>query len=121
VCSSPGEFVLHLVDSNDCGYSDTIRVRYGCADRAWLPSAFTPDGDGLNDFFRASGNTIQEGLLRVFSSTNEEIFRAAHPAGWDGTYKGKPCQAGVYLYIFTYKTGQSDATNQLGGTVTLLR
>ncbi|MVT09397.1 Ig-like domain-containing protein [Chitinophaga tropicalis] len=64
----------------------------------FIPNAFTPNGDGLNDYFRPEGTTISSILLRVFNQWGEMIYQTSDLKGWDGTYKGKMQPSGVYTY-----------------------
>ncbi len=66
----------------------------------WVPNAFTPNGDGDNDFFSAYGTTIKKGLLRVYNQWGQLIFETADiKKGWDGKFKGVPQPVGVYAYV----------------------
>lgn len=66
----------------------------------YIPNSFTPNGDGLNDIFRAYGNIIQEQSIMVFNQWGEKVFHSRDRAyGWDGNYKGKPQPSGVYMVV----------------------
>lgn len=98
----------------------TTVSQYGCIDSAeaivkvtpnifvYIPNAFTPNGDGLNDEFMAStyGMDNLEFTMRIFSRSGEQLFftRQQH-VGWDGTFKGNIVPAGVYVYSIDYGNG----------------
>jgi|GEM_PF-1960389 len=90
---------------NKCGTaSDTINVRQIFCD-IWLPNAFTPDGDGLNDQYRILGNIGRmEGVtFSIFNRWGERIFTTHDKyQGWDGHYKGVYAQLGTYVYMLEY-------------------
>jgi gliding motility-associated-like protein len=106
---------------------------YGCLDSAsltismgtmtqFVPSAFTPNGDGLNDVFRIVNTTFQKLVdFRVFNRWGQQVFQTSNrEMGWDGTFNGVPQDMGVYSYEITI--GLVDGTNKTyKGTVTLIR
>jgi len=88
----------------------------------FIPSAFTPNGDGLNDRFRISvydNYTVNKFL--IYNRWGAVIFKSNNPGdGWDGTYKGYPQQIGSYIYYLEMK----DPDNKIiikQGTISLLR
>ena len=74
--------------------------------KIYIPSAFSPNGDGLNDRFSIyGGNGIREiEYLQIFNRWGALVFERkefppnAEPLGWDGTFKGEPASSGVYIY-----------------------
>ncbi len=107
---------------------------YGCLDSASIivntnknipegvPTAFTPNGDGVNDVFMPSGLTFQNMVeFRVFNRWGQEVFLSNDPRkGWDGTYHGTRQDMGVYSWIIVL--GRPDGTNRVyKGDVTLIR
>ncbi len=107
---------------NKCGTgSDTIEVRQIFCD-IWVPNAFTPNGDGVNDVFRVLGNIGRlEGFgLSVYNRWGERVFHTQDKyAGWDGFYKGIPGQLGTYVYLLQYSIGGTPYQEQ--GSFHLLR
>jgi gliding motility-associated-like protein len=64
-----------------------------------FPSAFTPDGNTLNDEFKVIGRYINQYELKIFNRWGEMLFITQNPEeGWDGRYRGKPLPQGSYLY-----------------------
>jgi gliding motility-associated-like protein len=87
----------------------------------YVPNAFTPNGDGLNDFFGAKGEGITDFEMLIFNRWGELIFESHDiKKTWDGTYKGESCQEGVFAYTIT---AQGEKTKEIrkGGTVTLVK
>lgn len=68
--------------------------------KLWIPNAFTPDGDGLNDYFEIVSSGIVEFELLISSSWGHKIYRmtSIDDPPWDGTYKGNPVQQDRYIY-----------------------
>ncbi|MEX2588616.1 MAG: gliding motility-associated C-terminal domain-containing protein, partial [Chitinophagales bacterium] len=66
----------------------------------FVPNAFTPNGDGINDLFKVYGTRIESMRLQIFNRWGEMIFETNEiDKGWDGTYKGEKLPAGLYVYI----------------------
>ena len=85
----------------------------------FIPDAFTPNGDGINDSFGIKGEGIQNMTLRIFNRWGEEVFETSNPKQqWDGNYKDKPAESGVYVYQLV-SSGKSSETKT--GSVTLIR
>lgn len=68
--------------------------------KLWIPNAFTPDGDGLNDFFEIVSSGVVEFEMVISSSWGHRIYRmtSIDDPPWDGTYKGNPVQQDRYIY-----------------------
>ncbi|MFC2100629.1 gliding motility-associated C-terminal domain-containing protein [Bacteroidota bacterium] len=69
----------------------------------FVPSAFTPDGDGLNDVFKPVGTNVIEFSMKIISRTGFVVFESNDlNNGWDGRIKGNYGPTGVYLYQIRY-------------------
>lgn len=65
----------------------------------YYPSAFTPDGNGVNETFSVRGRFIIEYRLQIFNRWGEMVYATESPEeGWDGTYNSKPQQEGTYIF-----------------------
>ncbi|MBS1521190.1 MAG: gliding motility-associated C-terminal domain-containing protein [Bacteroidetes bacterium] len=84
-----------------------------------IPNAFTPNGDGINDYWSLKGmENNPNSLVQVFTRYGQKVFESKgyeHP--FDGTYGGKELPTGVYYYIINLGTN----CNILSGNVTLIR
>jgi gliding motility-associated-like protein len=91
--------------SNICGSkSDTIHVAYDLCD-IWFPSAFTPNGDGLNDIIRVRGslNEFKDFSLTIFNRWGQKVFHTTDIySGWDGRFNGINQEPGTYFYMIFY-------------------
>jgi len=87
----------------------------------FAPSAFTPNGDNLNDLFTPIGTYISEYKLIIFNRWGEILFETTEcMAPWNGIYKGENCMEGVYKYLI-YAKGADNKKYTLKGDVTLLK
>ncbi|MCC6371628.1 MAG: gliding motility-associated C-terminal domain-containing protein [Bacteroidia bacterium] len=72
-----------------------------------IPNAFSPNGDGNNDWFKPLGSAayVTDYQLTIWNRWGQEVFRSTDPtgAGWDGNYNGQQALTGVYAYVITYK------------------
>ncbi len=121
-----GEYELVLVASNNEGCSNTVARTVTVQDTPGLfvPNAFTPDADGINDLFTvAPGTVVREGLLLIFDRWGQELFTSADLAnGWDGTAGGTPVPDGIYAYLLRAPDPCTPSKQlELRGHVTLLR
>ena len=65
----------------------------------YIPNAFTPNGDGINDTFGVKGQGITNYRLLVFNRWGEVIFESTEvKKQWDGRYAGKQVEQGTYVY-----------------------
>jgi gliding motility-associated-like protein len=93
----------------------------------FIPNAFSPDNDGLNDIFMAyaTSDYIQKFHMLIFDRWGGQIFESNDiMLGWDGTKHGTPLPGGMYTYKITYIIYPSlgDYTEQVRfGTVMLVR
>ena len=71
-----------------------------------FPNAFSPNGDGMNDIYRAKTDyqSIVEFKAVIYNRWGQKLYEWSNPAGgWDGTYKGNPVKQGVYYVQVTAK------------------
>ena len=85
----------------------------------FIPSAFTPNNDGINDDFGVKGEGIQNYQMLIYNRWGEVIYSSTNPKEhWDGNYNNAPVENGVYVYeVFAKGFGKRPKT----GSVTLLR
>ena len=87
-----------------------------------MPTAFTPDSDGVNDQFGAKGINVKDFHLEVFNRWGEKIFESTDiNTHWDGTYQGSHAQQGSYVYNLTAYDLETEESISSAGTVALLR
>lgn len=138
-----GTYDFTITDQNNCTYSDRVQIEppgaeqalaNGCpslsaADELYIPNAFSPNNDGKNDDFRIYPKSDFSGLIlscRIFDRWGNQLFEAQNfqagnqNIGWDGTYRGRPMSAGVYIYQLEVETA-AGRIQVLSGSITLLR
>jgi len=99
-------YTVKVTTAFGCMATDTISIKAFCENvQAFVPNAFTPDGDGINDILMVRGSGIaQVKSFRIFNRWGEVVFERANfspnnPAyGWDGRVKGVVGQPDVYVY-----------------------
>ncbi|MCH2045550.1 MAG: PKD domain-containing protein, partial [Saprospiraceae bacterium] len=96
-------YYLTLSDDFGCARSDSIRIKVNdviCeAPYIFVPNAFTPNGDGLNDGVYVRGNVIQEFYFVIYDRWGEKVFETTNQADyWDGTFRGRKLNPDVYGY-----------------------
>ena len=123
VIDKPGVYTLTVKDNNNCIGKDTIMVvQKNCLTGVMIPTGFTPNGDQLNDIFRARVFGVVESFnLQVFDRWGNLVFKSSDPQqGWNGTIKGLQAGSGVFVWQCTYKL-QGEKQGFQKGTVTLIR
>lgn len=118
--TSAGTYSIQ-VTGNSCITSDSVMVQWGDCD-AFVPTAFTPNNDGINDYFGvASGFATNDFHMQVFDRWGNTVFVSANNTlKWDGTQKGKPMPNGAYSWYISYTDTKSHKIF-LQGTVMLIR
>ncbi len=87
----------------------------------YIPSAFTPNEDGVNETFFGTGESIRKYNMKISDRWGQLLFESNDPDfHWDGTFKGKQVEAGVYVYEFLLQD-EFGHSHQYAGRVTLLR
>lgn len=84
-----------------CESFDTINIQVYQAPEIYLPNAFSPNNDGLNDLYLGTLIGIREfKYLKIFNRYGQEVFSTPDPMkGWDGTWKGKKVSSGTYVVM----------------------
>lgn len=122
------QYILTAWHPFGCSISDTILVEVLEPVKVFIPTAFSPNNDGVNDQLTifAGVEVVEIRSFRVFDRWGNMVFDApassgSDQSGWDGTtLNGQPATAGVYLY-FTEYVGQNGLAEVLKGEITLLR
>jgi gliding motility-associated-like protein len=128
VYGDTGTFTAQLVVTSNYGCKDSI-VRYIRVDdefALYVPNAFSPNTDGVNDFFKAYGTGIDNTTfnLWVYDRWGNEVWYAWDiNDGWDGRFRGKSddiVQEDVYVWLIKVRTLKGQK-KKLSGTVTLIK
>jgi gliding motility-associated-like protein len=94
----------------------------GCLDGdVFIPNTFTPNGDGQNDVLFVRGLKVSEVYFAVYNRWGEAVFETKDKTvGWDGVYKGRPADVGVFGWYLKVKCLNGEETFKKGN-VTLIR
>jgi gliding motility-associated-like protein len=118
-----GEYWLKVTDNNNCKGSDTIVVSpKECLKGFFIPTAFTPNGDGKNDHLKPLlfGN-VKKYHFVIYNRWGEIVFETSDlTKGWDGTVKGMKQESAVYVWLCNYQFEGEELRIQKG-TVLLIQ
>ncbi|MBA3665389.1 MAG: gliding motility-associated C-terminal domain-containing protein [Bacteroidetes bacterium] len=114
-----------VVNTGACNQRTTVHVEAyteGCIDKdVYIPNTFTPNSDGHNDLFIVRGLKVQEVYFAVYNRWGEMVFETTDKTkGWDGIYKGRPADVGVFGWYLRVKCFNGEETFRKGN-VTLIR
>lgn len=117
------DYVVKVSNATGCSATDTITVRvYQVIPGMFIPNAFSPNGDGVNDVFRPIAIGMKQvNYFKVYNRWGQLVYSSTNlETGWDGTFKGKPQDPAVYVWIVEGVDYQNKKIAQKG-TVTLIR
>lgn len=121
-----GNYIIEIKNNEQCTVDTlhrqlTIPYEQHCND-VYIPNAFTPDDDGLNDRLRPSYSSfIRNMSMSIFNRYGQKIFEGrGADIYWDGTYKGIKQPPAVYVYMISY-TDYYGVSKILKGTLVLVR
>jgi gliding motility-associated-like protein len=105
-----------------CSGTDDIFIRFIAGPDIYIPTGFTPNGDGKNDVFRPLPvGIVQLEFFRVYDRWGKLMFSTSeYMKGWDGTYGGQPAAVNTYVWVVQGKNINNETVLRKG-TVTLLR
>jgi gliding motility-associated-like protein len=102
----PTYFEVVVTDSLGCRAEDQIRVSVDKPRKVFVPTGFTPNGDFTNDLLLVHGQSTSKATdFKIFDRWGEMVFQLKDFAfndeskGWDGNFRGQPCEPGVYVWI----------------------
>lgn len=121
--NAEGLYLVRLIatTTNGCENESSTNVIIHPDFAVYPPNAFTPNGDGENDFFEVKGIGISEYALRIYSRWGELMFETQDINDhWDGTYEGSPVPPGTYVYKINYLS-MIERDYSVNGVVTVIR
>ena len=112
-------YVFHVIDANGCENMDTVMVYLDGS--LYVPNAFTPNGDGHNDFFVIRGEEIVKFKLRIFDRWGLQLFYSeSMDLQWDGKYHGGIVQIDTYVWNIEFEDSWG-RIGKLQGHVSVIR
>jgi len=117
--------VLTVINSNNCSdvYNLPIIIE-NAAFNLFVPNAFTPDGDGINDYLYVQGENLVTNNFNfiIFDKWGEKVFETNDiNKKWDGNYKNKPAQQDAYVWKIKITDPITREVKELNGHVLLMR
>jgi hypothetical protein len=113
--------MLSIQNEGNCTDTATENICYKDTVIYYLPTAFTPNGDGINDRLDCAFWGTSEIQVRIINRWGEIVFESTeNNIAWDGNYNGNPCMEGTYAMVIEYK-GNKQGKRIAYSAVTLLR
>jgi gliding motility-associated-like protein len=115
-----GTYNYRIIDAQDCYIEGRIEVpvaTHTCA--IYVPNAFSPDGDGLNDVFRVKVyDKVSDYRMSVYNRWGQQVYVTTDVSGgWRGDRNGQPLPAGAYLWSVIYTDSKQQGVKQTGSVV----
>ncbi len=124
---SEGSYAVELYVENEFGCTDSVQVliQIKGAEIYYVPNTFTPDGDEHNNTFQAvftSGFDPAQYEMTIYNRWGEELIRIVDSNEyWDGTYKGKKCSEGIYIWKINFVIPDTNESKTISGHLNLIR
>ncbi|MEN0055749.1 MAG: PKD-like domain-containing protein, partial [Mucilaginibacter sp.] len=110
-------YTLKVINSHGCTSQSQVLVKVSPS--LTIPNTFTPNGDGINDFWEIKGLiAYQDAVIDIFNRYGTKLYHnIGYSAPWDGTFNGQALSPGTYYYIINTKVNNQVLT----GPLTILR
>ncbi|HTL80093.1 MAG TPA: PKD domain-containing protein [Bacteroidia bacterium] len=114
-------YTVNFTDASGCTASDTVTVQVIEEYALFVPSAFSPNGDGANDVLFVRGAGIKFLTFAVYDRFGEKVFESQNiNDGWDGVFRGQPMNTGIYVWYVTADF-YNNTSQSIHGDVSLVR
>ena len=120
-------YTLIASDDNGCSKEATIIVFLSKTDKIYVPNAFSPNNDGINDSFKIfiGSNIASVNSLQIYNRWGDQVFQslsndAITDIGWNGQYNGRVASTGVYVF-FADVTLIDGTSEIISGDISLMR
>ena len=115
-------YVLTAVTPEGCVATDEVKVEVFKGSSIYVPTAFTPDGNGRNDVLKPQYTGINKlNHFIIYNRWGQVVYRtSSRTQGWDGRVKGQPVASGTYIWIVSAQD-VAGHKYEMKGTVTLIR
>jgi gliding motility-associated-like protein len=117
-------YTVQVTNDSGCVSTFTFNVTVLPDYDFFIPNAFTPNGDGKNDYWQIYGstNTIKQLNVMVFDRIGEKVFESDDVNfSWDGMYRGQYVAQGVYVYAMKIVWLDNRSDDMIKGSITILR
>jgi gliding motility-associated-like protein len=117
--ASPIETTVYTFNVTDiatnCSSNDSLKVTVIRNYDIWVPTAFSPNSDGNNDFFFVRGNNVKEFTIKLFDRWGTIVFETSNLAeGWNGEYQNRLINSGTLVYVLSYTLNDGVSETQKG-------
>ena len=115
-------YSLAITYNQGCQITDSVTVIVTNQHIIYVPNAFTPNGDGVNDVYKVFPRGSLKFLdLAIYDRWGEKVFESYDPdQGWDGTFRGQKDDPGVYVYVLLV-TFDDNFSYNTKGSISLIR
>ncbi|HQU99693.1 MAG: gliding motility-associated C-terminal domain-containing protein [Bacteroidia bacterium] len=114
-------YLIKAIADGKPAYSYSNEITLLQQPTVFLPNAFSPNDDTVNDVWKPAVSFVNTFKLLVYNRWGDLVFSAANElSGWNGFSNSKPCDAGIYLYKLLYTGFKGDAYEKTG-TITLVK
>jgi gliding motility-associated-like protein len=105
----------------DFAANDNIIAHFETPVAVGIPTAFSPNGDGLNDVLQIQGEGIATFSISIYDRWGQRVFNSTDPTDtWDGTFNGKALNSGVFAYrVYVVLLDGTEVSQS--GNITLMR
>jgi gliding motility-associated-like protein len=123
-----GTYIATVSNASGCNAKGNYAILFKCdLKNIFIPNAFTPNGDGLNDYFYPMGSGIRQVIsMKVFSRWGDLVYEKKNfPAndrsyGWDGKIKSNILSSNIYTYTITLECSEGQIVDRKG-SISLIR
>jgi gliding motility-associated-like protein len=116
------QYELTVTSAQGCIAKDSVRFEIFKGSGVYVPTAFTPNGNGLNEVLRPGYKAIKKlSFFTIYNRWGQVVFTTSDPGkGWDGRYKGKLADTGTFIWMLRAEDIIGQVYNQKG-TFVLIR
>jgi len=108
--ATDGTFSVEVSDSNGCVGRDSINIIRQCPTKFYIPNIFSPNNDGINDYFGIAGLEIISFQLNVYDRWGQLVFQSiSEDLIWDGTFQNEEVASGQYVWHLEYEGYDAEA------------
>lgn len=112
--SEDGTFGVTITDANGCSESDEITFTPQCPTSIYIPTAFTPNGDDVNDVFELNAFDVISMEFQIYDRWGNLVYENVdNDIEWDGQLNSQPAATGIYVWTLQY-----NGYNDQGETIT---
>lgn len=123
--SEEGTYGVTIINGRVCEVRSFSKVVEYCTEKIFVPNAFTPNNDQINDIFSISALNLDDFEFHIYNRWGELIYLTKNPNfTWDGTKDGKPVPSDTYVWKIFYKIKEADgkiASKEEKGSLNLIR